>query len=140
MILICKHRRTRTLFFIDIRSSGDIEHSGEQPAGCLCNWKEFEMNIYKTIALVGILTFAGGTFVTAANHPMGFFISSVGLGDGGNLGGLEGADAHCTTLAEAAGSTGRTWRAYLSTQTEGKRGILPVIVSALVPGTTQMAN
>ena len=54
---------------------------------------------------------------------MGFFVTSVGMGDGANLGGLEGADAHCTKLAEAAGATGRTWRAYLSTQEEGKRGI-----------------
>ena len=55
---------------------------------------------------------------------MGFFVTSVGVGDGGNLGGLEGADAHCAKLAEAAGVTGRTWRAYLSTW-EGKetRGI-----------------
>jgi hypothetical protein len=45
---------------------------------------------------------------------MSFFISSVGSGDGANFGGLEGADAHCTTLAEAAGSS-KTWAAYLST-------------------------
>ena len=50
--------------------------------------------------------------------PMGFFVTSVGLGDGGNLGGLAGADAHCQSLAEAAGSD-RTWRAYLSTQGPG---------------------
>nr|MCH9673145.1 hypothetical protein [Gammaproteobacteria bacterium] len=45
-------------------------------------------------------------------------------GQGGNLGGLAGADAHCTKLATAAGSTGRTWRAYLSTQPDegAKRG------------------
>jgi len=42
---------------------------------------------------------------------------------GADLGGLAGADAHCAKLATAAGSTGRTWRAYLSTQEEGKRGI-----------------
>jgi hypothetical protein len=59
----------------------------------------------------------------AEDHPMGFFVTSVGMGQGGNLGGLEGADAHCATLAEGAGSSGRTWRAYLSTQEEGKRGI-----------------
>ena len=51
--------------------------------------------------------------------PMGFFITSVGIGDGGNLGGLAGADAHCQTLAEAADAGDRTWRAYLSTQGEG---------------------
>jgi hypothetical protein len=47
---------------------------------------------------------------------MGFFVTSVGVGDGGDLGGLEGADAHCQALAEKAGSENRTWRAYLSTQ------------------------
>jgi hypothetical protein len=40
-------------------------------------------------------------------QPMGFFITSVGKGDGANLGGLAGADAHCQALAEAAGTTGR---------------------------------
>ncbi len=47
---------------------------------------------------------------------MTFFVTSVGLGDGANLGGLEGADAHCQKLAEAAGSTGKTWKAYLSAE------------------------
>jgi hypothetical protein len=46
--------------------------------------------------------------------PMSFFITSEGPGDGANLGGLEGADAHCQTLAEAAGRGDATWRAYLS--------------------------
>lgn len=45
---------------------------------------------------------------------MSFFITSAGLGKGAELGGLAGADAHCTSLAEAAGVTGKTWRAYLS--------------------------
>ena len=48
--------------------------------------------------------------------PMSFFVTSVGVGKGGDLGGLAGADAHCQMLAAAAGSTGKTWRAYLSTQ------------------------
>jgi hypothetical protein len=51
---------------------------------------------------------------------MSFFITSSNLGKGGNLGGLAGADAYCSTLASSAGVTGKTWRAYLSTtQTEG---------------------
>ena len=50
---------------------------------------------------------------------MGFFVTSTGLGDGANLGGLDGADAHCQTLAAAAGAGDRTWRAYLSTQGPG---------------------
>ncbi|HEY5622911.1 MAG TPA: lectin [Gammaproteobacteria bacterium] len=48
--------------------------------------------------------------------PMTFFVTSEPIGDGGNLGGLEGADAHCEALADAVGAGGRGWRAYLSTQ------------------------
>ena len=50
---------------------------------------------------------------TAAD--MSFFITSIGKGDGANLGGLDGADAHCQALAKAAGSAQTNWRAYLST-------------------------
>ena len=50
---------------------------------------------------------------------MSFFITSAGPGSGADLGGQEGADAHCQQLAEAAGAGGRTWRAYLSTQADG---------------------
>ncbi|MBL8241441.1 MAG: hypothetical protein JNM66_28710 [Bryobacterales bacterium] len=49
-----------------------------------------------------------------APAPMTFFITSVGSGDGANLGGLAGADAHCAKLAAAAGSAIKEWRAYLS--------------------------
>lgn len=49
---------------------------------------------------------------------MSFFVTSVPAGDGGNIGGLTGADAHCQKLAEAAGSKGRRWRAYLSAAAE----------------------
>lgn len=52
-------------------------------------------------------------------QPLGFFVTSNGLGKGGNLGGLEGADKHCQALAEKVGSGNRTWRAYLSTQGTG---------------------
>ena len=54
--------------------------------------------------------------VPAQQANMTFFITSAGPGNGGDLGGLAGADAHCARLATAAGSTGKTWRAYLSTQ------------------------
>ena len=54
-----------------------------------------------------------------AQEPMGFFITSAGPGDGADLGGLEGADQHCQTLAQAAGAGNRTWRAYLSTLPAG---------------------
>jgi hypothetical protein len=47
---------------------------------------------------------------------MTFFVTSVGLGKGADLGGLEGADRQCQALAQSAGAGGKTWRAYLSTQ------------------------
>ena len=50
---------------------------------------------------------------------MSFFLTSAGPGNGGNLGGLSGADGHCQTLAAAAGAGNKTWRAYLSTQGAG---------------------
>lgn len=52
---------------------------------------------------------------SAQDTSMSFFVTSQGLGKGANLGGLASADAHCQSLAEAAGSSGKTWHAYLST-------------------------
>jgi hypothetical protein len=56
-----------------------------------------------------------------AQQPMGFFITSAGPGNGANLGGLDGADRHCQTLAAAANPAAgqRTWRAYLSATASG---------------------
>jgi hypothetical protein len=50
---------------------------------------------------------------------MTFFVTSTGKGNGADLGGLEGADAHCNALAAAAGSKLKTWKAYLSTTLPG---------------------
>ena len=66
-----------------------------------------------------VLAFSAHQLVAQGNpqpqqQPMTFFITSAGPGDGGNLGGLAGADAHCQKLAQAAGAGARTWRAYLS--------------------------
>jgi hypothetical protein len=47
---------------------------------------------------------------------MTFFVTSEPIGNGGNLGGLAGADAHCQKLAAGVGRGNKTWRAYLSTQ------------------------
>ena len=55
-------------------------------------------------------------FGQGTSTEMSFFVTSAGLGDGANLGGLAGADAHCQQLAAAAGAGDRTWVAYLSTQ------------------------
>jgi hypothetical protein len=57
--------------------------------------------------------------VHAQQATMSFFVTSAGKGDGANLGGLEGADAHCVALAKAAGSTKTNWKAYLSTTAPG---------------------
>jgi hypothetical protein len=57
----------------------------------------------------------------AQDTSTSFFITSEGPGDGANLGGLSGADAHCQRLAEAQGIAGKTWKAYLSTSTENAR-------------------
>ena len=54
------------------------------------------------------------------SHPMSFFVTSAGSGKGGDLGGFKGADAHCQTLAKAAGAGNRTWHAYLSGNEGGK--------------------
>lgn len=54
------------------------------------------------------------TTINSQENELSFFITSVGSGDGANLGGLAGADAHCASLATAAGSRGKTWHAYLS--------------------------
>ena len=55
----------------------------------------------------------------AQQQPMSFFVTSVGLGNGANLGGLAGADRHCQALATAAGAGAKTWHAYLSTSASG---------------------
>lgn len=77
--------------------------------------------ILRLTAAIGVLTLSGQVIAQPPGGDeeppeMGFFITSVGLGDGGNLGGLTGADAHCQALADDAGAGHRTWRAYLSTQ------------------------
>jgi hypothetical protein len=55
----------------------------------------------------------------AGGGEMTFFVTSTGKGNGADLGGLDGADAHCNALASAAGSKITTWKAYLSTWLPG---------------------
>ena len=69
------------------------------------------------VAAVSMLSACGS--LGTGKSGTGFFVTSVGTGKGGDLGGLAGADAHCQKLASAAGAGGRTWRAYLSTQPAG---------------------
>jgi hypothetical protein len=80
----------------------------------------------KTHLIVASLLFSAAVSLPALADPntMSFFVTSVGKGDGANLGGLDGADAHCAALAKAAGSTKTNWHAYLSTTApDGDAGI-----------------
>jgi hypothetical protein len=77
---------------------------------------------FSNLAAIGAIAAAIGGFVAInalaqgeTSGEMSFFVTSVGLGDGANLGGLEGADAHCQALAMAAGAGDQNWLAYLST-------------------------
>ena len=74
-------------------------------------------------ALACCTALTGSAFIAQAqpSPDMSFFISSVGGGDGANLGGLDGADAHCQELAVAVDAGAKTWRAYLSTSAVNAR-------------------
>lgn len=72
------------------------------------------MRTFQIALATAALLATGGLAAHAADAKMSFFVSSTGSGDGANLGGLAGADALCQKLAEAAGSSGKTWHAYLS--------------------------
>jgi hypothetical protein len=79
-------------------------------------WLSREDIMRRLFLLPAAALFAAIGAAHAQDTTMSFFITSAGTGNGANLGGLEGADAHCLKLAEAAGVTGpKTWRAYLST-------------------------
>jgi len=74
----------------------------------------------RSTALAMFLAATAVPGVAEAEQPeMTFFVTSVGKGTGADLGGLEGADAHCLALARAAGSRRTAWRAYLSTTAPG---------------------
>ena len=71
------------------------------------------LSILASAALLSVTLPAG---VQAQQANMSFFVTSTGSGKGADLGGVAGADQRCQQLAQAAGSTGKTWHAYLSTQ------------------------
>ena len=78
------------------------------------------MNLGTTFLLTVVLaTYGLATSTQAQQADMTFFITSVGKGTGADLGGLEGDDAHCLALAQAAGSTKADWHAYLSATAPG---------------------
>lgn len=75
----------------------------------------------RRLALVLTALFLSPLAAGAQEPTMSFFVTSANPGKGGDLGGLTGADAYCNTLATASGSTGKTWRAYLSTDSENAK-------------------
>ena len=72
-----------------------------------------------SLAFTALACLAGAA--AAQDASMSFFVTSANPGQGADFGGIEGADAHCASLAEAAGVGGKTWRAYLSTSAENAR-------------------
>ncbi len=75
--------------------------------------RKIAIGLAAAAALVGMMS------AQAQQSNMTFFVTSHGLGNGADLGGLAGADRHCQSLAQTAGAGGHTWRAYLSTQGDG---------------------
>jgi hypothetical protein len=71
------------------------------------------------VALAAVASLCAVGFAQAQQASMSFFVTSTGSGKGADLGGLEGADRLCQTLAQAAGAGSKAWRAYLSTQGAG---------------------
>jgi hypothetical protein len=74
--------------------------------------KAFAVVTIGAAALTGLAGLAQST--RAQDTSMSFFVTSVGPGNGADLGGLAGADAYCAQLAAASGAGDKTWRAYLS--------------------------
>ncbi len=71
------------------------------------------------LAVAILSALAGCASPPSGPADMSFFVTSQGPGKGGDLGGLDGADRHCQSLAQTAGAGNRTWHAYLSTQAPG---------------------
>jgi hypothetical protein len=89
----------------------------DKGAGSMKLFKVVKSSVLVSLVVLG----AGAGCATQDTQAPGmtFFLTSVGKGNGADLGGLAGADAHCATLAKAAGSQHANWRAYLSTTAPG---------------------
>jgi hypothetical protein len=70
---------------------------------------------YCLIACAALAPLGASVGAQAQQADMTFFVTSIGVGNGADLGGLAGADKHCQSLAVAVGAGGHTWHAYLST-------------------------
>ncbi len=104
------------------------------------------MSWKKLCAFASLMVTFGATASLAQQPPpqspnMTFFVVTTGPGKGADLGGLEGADRQCQTLAQNAGAGAKTWRAYLSTQAaDGKPASMPATASARGRGRTLRAR
>ncbi len=87
------------------------------------------MRTPRTLILPAAVALLSACATTPATGPLSFFITSVGSGNGANLGGLAGADAHCQKLAAAAGGGAKTWRAYLSVAPSFAQGTTPAVAA-----------
>jgi hypothetical protein len=90
-----------------------------------------ETSMKSALIIASVLTLASCESMQsppATGGAPSFFVTSTGVGKGADLGGIEGADQHCQSLAKAAGLGNRTWRAYLSAQ--GKALNDPKVVNA----------
>jgi hypothetical protein len=86
--------------------------------------KKMSKSVRLSVVAAAMLTgLSSAAVAQQAQFPnMSFFVTSVGSGKGGDLGGLAGADAHCQQLATAAGAGSKTWRAYLSSNAAAQGG------------------
>src|SRR5438477_3898043 len=94
-----------------VRPAGSL--GAEQINGRTVMTTAMRMSVLASAALISL----GGSALAQQGPQspnMTFFVTSVGSGKGGDLGGLEGADRHCQQLAQGAGAGSKTWRAYLS--------------------------
>src|SRR5215472_2300875 len=85
----------------------------------MTNMRTWRLLIVACLAAIPTILVLAQPAQQQPQQPMSFFVTSAGKGDGANLGGLAGADAHCQALAAAAGRGAATWHAYLSTQGPG---------------------
>ena len=77
--------------------------------------------IASVIVLAPVVVGCAGSMSAPASSSssMSFFVTSAGSGKGADLGGINGADQICQSLAASVGAGGQAWRAYLSTSANG---------------------
>jgi hypothetical protein len=113
-----------------ISDQATSEHAGATSRRIKNKWEEAMPSLARIFPRLCFGLGAASLAVLAAEPAQAqaadtsFFVTSAGIGNGANLGGLAGADNHCQTLAQAAGAGAKTWRAYLSTQeADGKPAV-----------------